>query len=721
VSEAEGNRGFIGYQQARLRIIAFSLILLVSSVSYFNSLENSFHFDDRPVIEENPNIRELSDLSSIISHNPSRPILFLSFALNYYFSHLNPFGYHLVNLILHGLTSILIYLIVELSFRSYSFSTNELLIPARLVALFSSLIYATLPVHTESVSYIASRSSVLCATFYLSAILFFAKARERGGQGAFIFYFLFSMLSFLLALGSKEIAATLPAILLVFDFLIISEGKRKEFIARVFRYHLPFWVILSLYFLLRLFLYETLGHPKYDLDVYAYLLTELKVVVNYLRLFIFPLSLNFDPDFSRAVSPVEPRVIISFLLLVAILATAIVAFRSKPIISFGILFFFIVLLPTSSIIPLQDVMAEHRMYLPAVGLCLIGGALLAGLLRIRQAQYSRGLIVHAVFIVIVLCFSLGTAGRNLALRDDYELWKDTVKKSPRKARPHNNLGKAYFERNFLDQALTEFKEAVRIDSNYADAHNNLGAIYVKKKLLDSAIEEFKLALSIKPDYADAHHNLGVAYEEKGLTQQAVEEFQKAQRTGHNVVDIYHKMGTINFNRGLLDEAVVQFKRVLKLNPDYALSHYYLGKIWLKKGQIDQAIAEYQEAIRAKPDFDEAYLDLGNIYFDQSLYEKAATQYRRAAEINPKSPKGHSNLGIVYEKQGRYSEAIAEFNKVLSLRPNDAASHKNLGVIYYYKIKDPQKALGHFRQTLRLNPNQSEAEAIRQIVTKLEGR
>ncbi len=710
-----------GNQGTRLRIIAISLILLISAVSYFNSLENSFHFDDRPVIEENPSIRDLGDFSSIISHNPSRPILFLSFALNYYFSYLNPFGYHLVNLILHGLTSILLYLILELGFRKSSFSTKDLL-PARQVAIFSSLIYAALPINTESVSYIASRSSVLCTTFYLLSFYLFIKARSGNWQDRKILalYFLLSLVSFLLALGTKEIAVTLPVILLLYEYSFVFSPDKEGWLKRI-RWCSPFLAILIFYFIFRYFGYGTLGHPKYDLDVYAYFLTELKVAINYLRLLIFPLGLNFDPDFPLAASLVEPAVIISVLILIAIIAAVIVVFRRKPTISFGILFFFIALLPTSSIIPLQDVMAEHRLYLPAAGFCLIGGGLLCSLLRVRRNQYSRGLAVHSVFIVMVLCFSLGTTGRNLVLRNDYELWKDTVKKSPRKARPYNNLGKAYFERNFLDQALVEFKEAIRINPNYADAHNNLGAIYVKKNLLDNAIEEFKLALLINPDYADAHHNLGVAYEEKGLTQEAQEEFQKAQRAGHNVVDIYHKMGTINFNRGMLDEAIVQFEKVLKLNPDYALSHYYLGKIWLKKGQIDQAIAEYQETIRIKPNFDEAYLDLGNVYFDQGLYEKAAAQYRRAVEIDPESSKGHSNLGIVYEKQGKYSEAIAEFNKVLSLKPTDAASHKNLGVIYYYKVKDPQKALDHFRQTLRLGPNQSEAEAISQIVTKLEDK
>ncbi|UCD83829.1 MAG: tetratricopeptide repeat protein [Deltaproteobacteria bacterium] len=710
-----------GYWEARLRIIAISLILLISALGYFNSLENTFHFDDRPVIEENPNIRDVSDFSSIVSHNPSRPILFLSIALNYYFSHLNPFGYHLVNLLLHGLTSILLYLILYMSFRNLSFSTDNLL-SARRIALFSSIIYATLPVHTESVSYIASRSSVLCTSFYLLSLYFFIKVRSGNFQDKknLILNYLVSLFSFLLALGTKEIAVTLPVVLLLYEYSMVVSPDKKQLFERV-KWSLPFLIILVFYFILRYFGYGTLGHPKYELNAYSYFITELRVVINYLRLIIFPLSLNFDPDFPRAASLIEPAVVISVLILGTILAGVVVIFRRVPTVSFGIMFFFITLLPTSSIVPLQDVMAEHRLYLPTTGFCLIGGVLLSNLFKARRDRYPRDLTVYSAFVVITLCFTLGVVGRNLLMSNDYELWKDTVKKSSRKARPHNNLGKAYFERNRLDQAIEEFKEAIRIDPDYADAHNNLGAIYVKKKLLDEAIEEFKLALLIKPDYADAHHNLGVAYEEKGLTQQALEEFQKAQGVGHNIVDIYHKMGTVHFNRGMLDEAIVEFNKVLKLNPDYTLSHYYLGKTWLKKGKIEQAIAEYQEAIRINPNFNEAYLDLGNIYFDQSRYDEAAAQYHRAVEITPGSTKGHSNLGIVYEKQGKYSEAITEFDKVLSLKPTDASTHKNLGVIYYYKVKDHQKALEHFRQTLRLNPNQGEAKAIRQIVTELENK
>jgi len=182
--------------------------------------------------------------------------------------------------------------------------------------------------------------------------------REEGPP--FLLYFLFSIFFFLLALFTKEIAVTLPVILLIFDFLFVSEGKREEFTGRAIRYHLPFWAILFLIFLLRLSLYGTLGNPHSAHGTFPYLITQFSVIINYIRLLLFPLNLNVDPDFPVFTLLRTPSVFLSLVILVAILVAAGVIYKYSRWVSFGVLWFFVTLLPTSSVVPLLDVMAEHR-------------------------------------------------------------------------------------------------------------------------------------------------------------------------------------------------------------------------------------------------------------------------------------------------------------------------------------------------------------------------
>lgn len=679
----KGQRG-----KTRFYLIAFVLIALITTLIYYNSFEVSFHFDDEPVILKNPDIRDLSDLKSILTHNLSRSVLFLTFAINHHFSQLDPWGYHVGNLLLHLVNSLLVYFIVFFTLTK----SPSLFTRTRIIALLSSLIYASNPVLTESVTYIASRSSVLCTTFYLSAMLFFIKARKRDGQRAFISYFLFSILSFLLALGSKETAATLPAVLLLYDYTFLSRPTQRRWWERIVRYHLPFLIILAAYFIGRHYFYGSVGRPVHlpsPIRPFPYLFIESHVIVNYIRLLFFPFSLNVDPHFPISASIFEPPIFFSSVTLIGILIVALKIFKDYREISFGIFWFFIALSPTSSIIPLEDVMAEHRLYLPAVGFSLILGIILERISTLKIKRFTPriweiGSLV--VFLMLFLFLSTTTIGRNVAWKDKITLWGDTIKKSPRKGRPHNNLGNAFKEKGLIDQAIREYKVGMRVEPTYELTYNNLGATYLEMGKIDEAIEQYRKAIRVNPNFSEAHFNLAVAYERKGLSKEAEGEYAKAS----------------------------------SLKPNSAYAKVKLGKSLLEKGEAEQAFREFREAVKIDPNYEPAQANLAHAYHKRKQYQEAVAHYQAAIRLNPRSAETHLNLGTAFFEQKMYQEAVKEFEEALEIRPGYALAHTNLGAIYSKNLIDRDKALYHFQETLRLAPDQSQAKAIRESIKSLLG-
>jgi tetratricopeptide (TPR) repeat protein len=227
--------------------------------------------------------------------------------------------------------------------------------------------------------------------------------------------------------------------------------------------------------------------------------------------------------------------------------------KRNRLVSFAILWFFGNLVIESSIIPLELVF-EHRLYLPSMGLITLVTALCFSLLKGKRDNWIAGLS-----ILLILLFSYWTYERASVWRGSFSLWKDAAQKSPHKSRPHHGLGLAYDDKGMLDEAIFEYKKALTIKPNDAKAHNNLGAAYDKKGMFDEAIFEYKKALAIKPNYAEVHNNLGLTYE----------------------------------NKGMFDEAIFEYKKALTIKPNDAKAHSNLGIVYRKKDRLDEAISEFK--------------------------------------------------------------------------------------------------------------------------------
>lgn len=557
-------------------ILAIGLITLLSVLIYHNSFKGGFQFDDFKAIVENASIRDLSNLSLIFRDNGTRPILFLSFALNYHFGGTGKWGYHLVNLFLHILNGILVYFIIVGMARAQS--SDHLNQKISSVALLTSLLFIVHPIQTEAVTYIISRSSVLCTTFYLLSIYLFIKARGEVRTTTSVFpsgrgYLIFSIFFFPLALFTKEIAATLPLVLFLYDYIFLfrhkSESLKERF--KLALYYLPFWLILILFLILKYRLSGTLGNPEFSRGLYSNLLSGLHVMVGYLNLLFFPHNQSGDPNFPASTSLREPAVLFSIAIIAMTIIIALRQYKKIPLLSFGIVWYFIALFPTSSIVSLQDVMAEHRAYLPSVGFFLTMGVLITRFFESRAGGLfirSSSLRMMGVLILILMIFSLGTTKRNLVWSGNINLWKDAVKKAPLKDRVHANLGLAYEQRGLLDEAITEYKKCLRINPVNVEAIFDLGNAYNKKGWLDKAIDQYREAISLDPQHTKSHFNLGIMLYKKGVNYEAIKEFEETLRLNPRYAEAHSNLGVVYYNNLKENEkALFHFRHALRLNPN----------------------------------------------------------------------------------------------------------------------------------------------------------
>lgn len=366
-------------------VASIMLIAILATIIYSNSFDCSFHFDDQHAIVENYAIHRF-DLKEILSHD--RPVLYLTLALNYYFGKLHVFGYHMVNLLLHIANGIMLYFILLWTVNPVS-PVNSLNFR---VPLYASLIFIAHPIQTQAVTYIICRSSVLATSFYLLSLLLFIKAFQKGSK----LYLIGAFLASCLGMGTKQIAATLPLMLLIYDFYFISDGNWK-ILKGHYKVHVVMFSTAAIAFYLSLSGLKTfisfdytkgvpmpLGEP---ITSFQYFMTQLHVIPYYIKLLFIPTNLNLDYDWPITKS-IDLSTIFFFIHLSSIVILAIMLFNRSRLLSFGIIWFFVTLSVTSSFIVIYDVIFEHRLYLPSIGFAIFMALMIS---RISQMRLGKKL------------------------------------------------------------------------------------------------------------------------------------------------------------------------------------------------------------------------------------------------------------------------------------------------------------------------------------------
>lgn len=665
-----------GAQGSRLRAAAGSpwmqlaIVLLVGLLAYSNTFHAPFVIDDEGSITENPVIKNLATFlfdGTGYRYNPRRFIGYLTFALNYSAGGLDVTGYHIFNTAVHLANGALVFLVVRLTQQTPLFkNAQEAERPARGVSpgtwapLVAALLFVAHPIQTQAVTYVVQRFASLATLFYLASLTCYIAARLRqeagaGSGGRTVLWYLAALLCALLAMKTKEIAFTLPLVVALYELSFFGAHLRKRLL-----FLLPLAATMLIVPLGLMHSGRPLGELLGEMDRLArettsisrgdYLLTQFSVIVTYLRLMLVPVGQNLDYDYPVFHTLFAPRVFFSLLLLALLAGAGGYLYRRSAreprlrLAGFGIFWFFITLSVESSVIPIRDVIFEHRAYLPSVGIFCTVAVLLAPLLA-RLAPR----VAAAAVGVLVLALAVTTWQRNLVWGSAVSLWQDCALKAPGKARPHNNLAIALLAAGRNDEAATELKTALKLDPKNVEALRNLGAAYEKTGGVEQAIIQYQAALQENPENKYAHYNLAVAYGKQGKT----------------------------------DEALAELQLALKVDPEYPDAHNNLGVLYANQGRMKEAIEEFGLAVKYDPRSAEGHKNLGFALGMNGRQEEGIAQLRTAADLQPGNPEIYNSMGIIYANVGRFKEAASQFEKAVQLGPQE---QKYLDNLYHAKAQ-----------------------------------
>ena len=498
-------------------MLSIMLIACLGGIVYSNTFHCPFNFDDELYIVNNFAIRNIHDLLSIWKAYPCRFIALFSFAFNYHFNQLNVLGYHLFNLMVHLASAILVWWFVQLTFLTPAMKGQKIADHANIISLLAGLVFVAHPVQTEAVTYICQRAASMATFFYLASLCFYVKSRllEDGVVGRKVYY-ICALAAAVAAMFTKEIAITLPLMVLLYEISFFEKKRglnwsscRTLVVTRkqLFPFLATLFIIPSTMLLSKSVLVQTIqGVVKEGISPLHYLLTQFGVMVTYIRLVFLPFNQNIDYDYPIAKSIFEFHTLGSLLFLMGILFYAKHLWAKHRLVSFSIFWFFLTLLPESSFLPLQDVIFEHRLYLPLVGYSIL---LVSGMFTILESNNSKTMV--KILMVIIAGYSFLTYQRNKVWRDDLTLWNDTVQKSPHKARTYGNRGLLYLQQGSYAQAMSDLTQAITLNPDYSEAYNNRGLIYLQQGNFTQAVSDFTRAIALNANNAVAYSNRSSAY------------------------------------------------------------------------------------------------------------------------------------------------------------------------------------------------------------------
>jgi Flp pilus assembly protein TadD len=572
----------------RVAIICVSVL-----AAYGNSIRGKFAFDDEVLIEARPAVHGF-DIFGLLDSD--RPFLLLTFAINYAFGQLDTTGYHIVNITIHMAAAITLYLLIKRVLTHINFADEKY---SNWVSLSIALIWAVHPLQTQSVTYIVQRGESLCGLFYLLCLLLTFSAstatKHRGWYQSAV------VVCCTLGMFTKGVMITAPLTILLFDSIVLRSAWRTIFRRRGAMYGGLLGAAL-LYVLHMKFncnsgtaLLETIDAAT----PLEYLCTQAIVIVQYLKLSIWPQHLCID--YNWPISRDLMSIVGCGLIVVSLLATAVYAVLKKMPIGFVLGFFFLVLAPTSSFLPILDVAFEHRMYLPLVSVVTVGVVGLFFVLKTlvtNETWFERAYV--SVIAVVSLCLILRTHYRN----DDYvhpeQLWESAIVVAPTNARAHFNLGFELQMQNKLDDARGAYRRACELNPNDIRAFFHLAAMQHQTGRRDAAILGYQKVIAMSEKHSRAHLNLARLLEETSQFDLSEQHYRQAIDLAQNDPGFVEMYGNYFARRGQFEKAISQYRIVMARSPTYVTVHLNLALALQKLGRSDEATVHLKRASRQFP-------------------------------------------------------------------------------------------------------------------------
>jgi tetratricopeptide (TPR) repeat protein len=745
------------------------LTLLVTGMAFLPALQNGFvDWDDDVNIVDNPNyrglgLRQLRWMFTNLNMGHYQPLGWVTLGLDYVLWGMDPFGYHLTNLILHAVNAAIFYFValrvLSLVFRE-SIGSREL--PLRFAAGFAALLFALHPLRVESVAWVTERRGLLAGLFFLSSLLCYFRANAvMESNAARLRWMLASVTAYGLSLLSKASGLGLPVVLLALDVYPLGRlsGELKEWWdeknRKVLREKIPFLVLALVAVVLALMAERARGALR-DLTQYGIADRAAQVFFGptfYLWKTLVPSGLF--PMYAAVgeavpaywwVHPNEQVILAASITITLALSAVLFLLRRRWPAGLAVWVGYVAILaPVLGIVRIgEQISADRYSYLACLGWAIMAGGGLIFIWRLwTERRIGFGHVVLAATLGIMILAGLGALSwrQSQLWRDSDALFRHILTVSPRSKMAHLNLGYVLASRGEFDEAIKHYRQALQIDPDYSIAffdmaealskqgkldeaaqsyrrvielsprllvtYQNLGTLLAKQGKLEEAAEYYRRAVEMNPSFEEAHNNLGLVLASRGKLDEAIGHYRKALELNPAFVLAHVNFGDALVLRGQADEAIGHFRKALEVEPRLAAAHYSLGRALAQKGDLAQAIKEFKEAVKSDDKYAAAYYELGNAYFRLGQNRDALEQYRQAVKINPSYAVVYYSMGNALLKTGEIDKAIDRYRTAIRYDPRHADAYLKLGNALEAKGK-AEEAIGEYRRAIEIDPENAGA-------------
>ncbi|HVP10935.1 MAG TPA: tetratricopeptide repeat protein [Phycisphaerae bacterium] len=719
-----------GHPRRHLRA-AVALLVLAGLAVYANSFGGMQLLDDYQAIALNKSIQRLWPISDVLSAPAQstvagRPIVNLTFAINYAIGGAGLWGYHAVNLAVHMAAALLLFGILRRTWPAAVGGAAET--PGRAngdsrvlwLAAVAALIWVVHPLQTESVTYLVQRTESLMGLFYLLTLYCAMRGMQTTGR-AVVAWFVAAVVACALGMACKEVMVTAPLMVLLYDRVFVT-GSFHQIVLRRGRLYLGLaatWILLVLLMA---------GGPRsasvgfaHGVSALTYAENQCQAILTYLKLAFWPHPLLVDYGVPRAI-PVAEAVPYAAALGV-LLAAVVIALVRRPAIGFLGAWFFIILAPTSSFVPIiSEVAAERRMYLPLAAVIVLAVALADRLfdrLSASSSRYGTGRSWAKGLIVVIVVGLLGslTIRRNAEYHDPFGMWKDLLAVRPDSARAYANLGLLYSMSDRQAEALQAFQQVLKLGPDDMATRANLGKTLAALGRHEEAVAEYQRAMAMAPDDRVLRCSLGSELEELGRVDEAMECYQGVLKVEPGNTMAGMGVGSCLQRKGEFTAAATAYRGLLAVDARNLDARCRLATCLVRAGKFDEAIAECRDNLARDPRHAPSWHTLGNALAGADRKPEALDAYRQALRIDPRNAETRCNIGIVLGQLGQVDEAIAFHLDTLRMFPSHVTTRFDLAKLLEQQGR-PDEAAVQYAEVLRIEPGHAAARAARD---RLAGR
>jgi tetratricopeptide (TPR) repeat protein len=709
-------------------LLPSSILMFLTGLIYYPSLHYPFQFDDIANISKRFGIRFDNPLARW--WDSSRWFGDWLNTINFRIGRFDPFTYRLLNVCIHFLSGLLVFALIyrlcRLAEKRPFFYDNALFL-----GFVSGGLFLLHPVQTQTVSYvIQARLEGLATLFVLATLLIYVLATTARNFVSRALYIMLMLVFGILSCGTKELVVSLPPLLILIDWFFISQQEWASFKKRLLIMGIFCAIFIAvvinhvgLQFILdSLQLKMTTGNNRGNIltpdafDVitpWQFLISEFKVVLHYLSIFVWPFNMSVEYDWKMATSFFSFDVILPFILLMSLFGFIAQAIWRKKytVLAFGLTWFFIAISPRSTILPSPELVCDYKTYLSSVGIMFILATMFvyffnfiwSQVRNVSQKFYATESRIGA-FACLLLLIGFGAYQRNLVWATCVDFWMDNAQKAPNKARVHNNLGVALSEAGRIDESIVAYQRAISLDTHYADplsnlavayslkgdvdkaidslkgaihicpnypeAYNNLGTLLLQKKMYEDAEKALQIAIQLRPYYGKAFYNCARLYEEKGDHNKSWEFLKKATEGDLDTPEVFFKLGQMSMKIQKYQEAVVAFHRIIERGVSQDQVWFNLANAYFMLGQHDRAKMVYEKLVRDNP-LDARYLyNLAEAYFTKNDFEHAYELFKKSTTLPQPVPQAFFRAAHCLERLNRMDDACAYLQDMLTLNAAD---------------------------------------------------